>query len=65
MVHRMRTMEAANPELSWGDMAVLIAPMPSRAIEESLVRWGILTSLWEDSASTTARSKTFWPICGC
>ena len=42
VVHRMRTMEAANPELSWGDMAVLYRTnAQSRAIEESLVRWGI------------------------
>ena len=42
MVHRFRTMEAANPELSWGDMAVLYRTnAQSRAIEESLVRWGI------------------------
>ena len=35
-------MEAANPELSWGDMAVLYRTnAQSRAIEESLVRWGI------------------------
>ena len=42
VVHRLRTMEAANPELSWGDMAVLYRTnAQSRAIEESLVRWGI------------------------
>ena len=42
VVHRMRTMEAANPELSWCDMAVLYRTnAQSRAIEESLVRWGI------------------------
>ena len=35
-------MEAANPELSWGDMAVLYRTnAQSRSIEESLVRWGI------------------------
>ena len=59
-------MEAANPELSWGDMAVLYRTnAQSRAIEESLVRWGIPTSLWGDCASTTGvRSKIFWPIFG-
>ena len=36
VVHRMRTMEAANPELGWGDMAVLYFNAQSRAIEESL-----------------------------
>ena len=42
VVHRLRTMEAANPELSWGDMAVLYRTnAQSRAIEESLVRWSI------------------------
>ena len=42
VVHRIRMMEAANPELSWGDMAVLYRTnAQSRAIEESLVRWGI------------------------
>ena len=35
-------MEAANPELSWRDMAVLYRTnAQSRAIEESLVRWRI------------------------
>jgi DNA helicase-2/ATP-dependent DNA helicase PcrA len=35
-------MEAANPDLSWGDMAVLYRTnAQSRAMEESLVRWGI------------------------
>ena len=42
VVHRLRTMEAAHPELCWGDMAVLYRTnAQSRAIEESLVRWGI------------------------
>jgi DNA helicase-2/ATP-dependent DNA helicase PcrA len=42
VVHRFRTLEAANPELSWGDMAVLYRTnAQSRALEESLVRWGI------------------------
>ena len=42
VVHRLRMMEAANPELSWRDMAVLYRTnAQSRAIEESLVRWGI------------------------
>ncbi len=42
VVHRLRTMEAANPDLSWGDMAVLYRTnAQSRSIEESLVRWGI------------------------
>ena len=42
VVHRMRMMEAANPELSWRDMAVLYRTnAQSRAIEESLVRWRI------------------------
>ena len=42
VVHRLRMMESANPELSWGDMAVLYRTnAQSRSIEESLVRWGI------------------------
>ncbi|QNJ30675.1 DNA-dependent ATPase I and helicase II [Synechococcus sp. PROS-9-1] len=42
VVHRMRMMEAANPDLSWKDMAVLYRTnAQSRAIEESLVRWRI------------------------
>ena len=42
VVHRMRMLEAAHPELSWGDMAVLYRTnAQSRALEESLVRWGI------------------------
>ena len=41
-VHRMRMLEAAHPELTWGDMAVLYRTnAQSRAMEESLVRWGI------------------------
>jgi len=42
VVHRMRMLEAAHPELSWGDMAVLYRTnAQSRAVEEALVRWGI------------------------
>ncbi|HGY5549352.1 MAG TPA: ATP-dependent helicase, partial [Prochlorococcus sp.] len=42
VVHRLRMLEAAHPELSWGDMAVLYRTnAQSRAIEESLVRWSI------------------------
>ena len=42
VVHRMRMLDAAHPELSWGDMAVLYRTnAQSRAIEESLVRWRI------------------------
>ncbi|MFL0742526.1 MAG: 3'-5' exonuclease, partial [Prochlorococcus sp.] len=42
VVHRLRMLEAAHPELSWGDIAVLYRTnAQSRAIEESLVRWSI------------------------
>ncbi len=42
VVHRMRMLEAAHPELTWGQMAVLYRTnAQSRAMEESLVRWGI------------------------
>ncbi|QVV66936.1 UvrD-helicase domain-containing protein [Synechococcus sp. LA31] len=42
VVHRMRMLDAAHPELSWRDMAVLYRTnAQSRAMEESLVRWGI------------------------
>ncbi|KZR80403.1 ATP-dependent DNA helicase PcrA [Prochlorococcus marinus str. MIT 1342] len=42
VVHRMRMLEAAHPELRWGDVAVLYRTnAQSRAIEESLVRWRI------------------------
>jgi len=42
VVHRMRMLEAAHPELRWGDMAVLYRTnAQSRALEESLVRWGL------------------------
>ncbi|MFM7435948.1 MAG: 3'-5' exonuclease, partial [Vulcanococcus sp.] len=42
VVHRMRTLEAAHQDLSWGAMAVLYRTnAQSRAMEESLVRWGI------------------------
>ncbi|MFM7312177.1 MAG: ATP-dependent helicase, partial [Cyanobium sp.] len=41
-VHRMRILEADHPDLRWGDMAVLYRTnAQSRAMEESLVRWGI------------------------
>jgi DNA helicase II / ATP-dependent DNA helicase PcrA len=42
VVHRMRMLDAAHPDLRWGDMAVLYRTnAQSRALEESLVRWGI------------------------
>ncbi len=42
VVHKLRLLEAANPDLHWKDMAVLYRTnAQSRAIEESLVRWGI------------------------
>ena len=42
VVHRLRQLEGANPELRWGDMAVLYRTnAQSRAMEESLVRWGV------------------------
>ncbi|MBM5824585.1 MAG: AAA family ATPase [Cyanobacteria bacterium M_surface_10_m2_119] len=42
VVHRMRMLDAAHDELRWGDMAVLYRTnAQSRAMEESLVRWGI------------------------
>ena len=42
VVHRMRMLDAAHPDLSWGDIAVLYRTnAQSRAMEESLVRWGI------------------------
>ena len=41
-VQRMRMLDAAHPELGWRDMAVLYRTnAQSRAMEESLVRWGI------------------------
>ncbi|BEV35542.1 UvrD-helicase domain-containing protein [Synechococcus sp. M16CYN] len=41
VVHRLRAVKAANSNLSWGDMAVLYRRnAQSRAMEESLVRWG-------------------------
>ncbi|MFN5463972.1 MAG: ATP-dependent helicase, partial [Cyanobacteriota bacterium] len=42
VVHRMRMLNAAHPELAWGDLAVLYRTnAQSRALEEALVRWGI------------------------
>ncbi len=42
VVHRLRTLHAANPELNWGQMAILYRTnAQSRSIEESLVRWRI------------------------
>ncbi len=42
VIHKLRILEAANPELRWGDMAILYRTnAQSRTIEESLVRWSI------------------------
>ncbi len=42
VVHKLRILEAANPDLSWSDMAILYRTnAQSRTIEESLVRWNI------------------------
>ena len=42
VVQRMRDLEAAHPDLRWGDMAVLYRTnAQSRAIEEALVRWRV------------------------
>ena len=42
IIHRLRIVNAANPELKWGNMAILYRTnAQSRAIEESLVRWNI------------------------
>lgn len=42
VVHRMRELEAAHPDLRWGDMAVLYRTnAQSRAVEEALVRWRV------------------------
>ena len=42
VVHRMRMLDAAHPDLRWGDMAVLYRTnAQSRALEESLVHKGI------------------------
>ena len=42
VVHRMRQLEAAHPDLRWGDMAVLYRTnAQSRAVEEALVRWRV------------------------
>jgi len=42
VVHRLRMLKAAHPDLTWRDMAVLYRTnAQSRALEESLVRWGI------------------------
>ena len=42
VVHRMRMLEAAHPDLSWGAMATLYRTnAQSRAMEEALVRWRI------------------------
>ncbi len=42
VVHRLRMLESASPELKWRDMAILYRTnAQSRAIEESLVRWSL------------------------
>ncbi len=42
VVHRLRTIQSQRSNLKWGDMAVLYRTnAQSRAIEESLVRWGV------------------------
>ena len=67
VVHRLRMLEAANPDLRWGDMAVLYRTnAQSRAMEEALVRWGIPYLVWVDCVSTTgARSRMCSLICVC
>ncbi len=42
VVHRLRRIEASSSNLSWKDIAILYRTnAQSRAIEESLVRWGV------------------------
>ena len=42
VIHRLRILDASNPELNWGDMAILYRTnAQSRALEDSLVRWSI------------------------
>ncbi|MFN9692668.1 MAG: UvrD-helicase domain-containing protein [Synechococcaceae cyanobacterium] len=42
VVQRMRVLQSSNPDLRWGDMAVLYRTnAQSRALEEALVRWGL------------------------
>ncbi len=42
VVHRLRMAEAGSKSLNWGEMAILYRTnAQSRAIEESMVRWGI------------------------
>ena len=42
VIHRLRILDASNPEINWGDMAILYRTnAQSRAIEDSLVRWNI------------------------
>ncbi len=42
VIHRLRILEAGNPDLHWGEMAILYRTnAQSRVIEESLVRWRI------------------------
>ncbi len=42
VIHQLRILEAAEKDLIWGDMTILYRTnAQSRAIEESLVRWGI------------------------
>jgi len=41
VVHQLRTLERQHPEINWGSFAVLTAPMPNLALEESLVRSGV------------------------
>ena len=42
IVHRLRILNAGNTDLSWNDSAILYRTnAQSRAMEESLVRWGI------------------------
>lgn len=61
VVHRMRMLDAANPELRWGDIAVLYRTnAQSRAMEESLVRWSIPYVVVGGCAFTTdEKSRTY------
>ena len=66
VVHRLRTMEAANPELSWGDMAVLYRTnAQSRAIEESLVLGHPYIVVGGLRFYDRREIKDLLPTCGC
>ena len=66
VVSQLRILADSNPELSWGDFAILYRTnAQSRSFEEVLTRYSVPHKVVGGSSSTTdARLRTYWPTCG-